>query len=264
MIEIWLPSIARWKVSATIRPPTPASRPLLNSASRSGIASGASLVWFGGFLAGAYRSAGRIDEARGAAEEALSLSEELRHPWAVALARRGLGRIDLVAGELAGAECHLSKALRCSPEWSCPSRSRSRASTWPSSRAVGAIWRPRTSTSGAAGRAYGVGSPGVSGPPRPPGPSARGILRRGRSRRRAVARHRPSITRRRAERRWSRGRMRQPDNGTSSTTPDPHLEVRRDRRAHVGRADHTKVRILDEGRSLAFVILLGLPGDARA
>jgi len=32
-------------------------------------------------LAGAYRSAGRIDEARGAAEEALSLSEELRHPW---------------------------------------------------------------------------------------------------------------------------------------------------------------------------------------
>ena len=34
-IEIWLPSMARWKVSATIRPPTPASRPALNSASRS-------------------------------------------------------------------------------------------------------------------------------------------------------------------------------------------------------------------------------------
>ena len=33
-IENWLPSIARWKVSATIRAPTPFSRPVLNSASR--------------------------------------------------------------------------------------------------------------------------------------------------------------------------------------------------------------------------------------
>ena len=33
-IEMTLPSIARWKVSATMRPPTPVSRPALNSASR--------------------------------------------------------------------------------------------------------------------------------------------------------------------------------------------------------------------------------------
>ena len=33
-IESWLPSIARWKVSATIRAPTPFSLPLLSSASR--------------------------------------------------------------------------------------------------------------------------------------------------------------------------------------------------------------------------------------
>ena len=66
---------------------------------------------FGGFLAGAYRSAGRIDEAREAAEGALSLSEELRYPWSVALARRELGRIDLAAGDLAGAERRLAEAL---------------------------------------------------------------------------------------------------------------------------------------------------------
>ena len=33
-IENWLPSIARWIVSATIRAPTPSSRPPLSSASR--------------------------------------------------------------------------------------------------------------------------------------------------------------------------------------------------------------------------------------
>ena len=66
---------------------------------------------FGGFLAGAYRSAGRIDEAREAAEGALSLSEELRYPWSIALARRELGRIDLAAGDLAGAERRLGEAL---------------------------------------------------------------------------------------------------------------------------------------------------------
>jgi hypothetical protein len=33
-IDAWLPSIARWKVSATIRAPTPVSLPALNSASR--------------------------------------------------------------------------------------------------------------------------------------------------------------------------------------------------------------------------------------
>jgi len=66
---------------------------------------------FAGFLAGAYRSAGRIDEAREAAEGALSLSEELRYPWAIALARRELGRIELGAGDLLGAERHLGEAL---------------------------------------------------------------------------------------------------------------------------------------------------------
>ena len=66
---------------------------------------------FGGFLAGAYRSAGRIEEAREAAEGALSLSEELRYPWSIALARRELGRIDLAAGDLAGAERRLAQAL---------------------------------------------------------------------------------------------------------------------------------------------------------
>ena len=34
-IEFLLPSVARWKVSATNRPPTPVSLPLLSSASRS-------------------------------------------------------------------------------------------------------------------------------------------------------------------------------------------------------------------------------------
>jgi hypothetical protein len=33
-IDAWLPSMARWKVSATIRPPTPVSLPRLSSASR--------------------------------------------------------------------------------------------------------------------------------------------------------------------------------------------------------------------------------------
>jgi class 3 adenylate cyclase/tetratricopeptide (TPR) repeat protein len=66
---------------------------------------------FAGFLAGAYRAAGRIDEAREVAERALSLSEELRYPWAIAHARRELGRIDLAAGDLAGAERHLGEAL---------------------------------------------------------------------------------------------------------------------------------------------------------
>ena len=33
-IENVLPSIARWNVSATMRPPTPVSRPELSSASR--------------------------------------------------------------------------------------------------------------------------------------------------------------------------------------------------------------------------------------
>ena len=32
-IDVRLPSIARWKTSATIRPPTPVSRPPLSSAS---------------------------------------------------------------------------------------------------------------------------------------------------------------------------------------------------------------------------------------
>jgi DNA-binding SARP family transcriptional activator/class 3 adenylate cyclase len=66
---------------------------------------------FGGFLAGAYRSAGRVDEAREAAEGALSLSEELRYPWSATLARRELGRIDLAAGDLTGAERRLGEAL---------------------------------------------------------------------------------------------------------------------------------------------------------
>ncbi|HSI30950.1 MAG TPA: hypothetical protein VK951_06440, partial [Miltoncostaeaceae bacterium] len=66
---------------------------------------------FGGFLAGAYRSAGRIDEAREAAGGALSLSEELGYPWSVTLARRELGRIDLAAGDLAGAGRRLGEAL---------------------------------------------------------------------------------------------------------------------------------------------------------
>jgi DNA-binding SARP family transcriptional activator/class 3 adenylate cyclase/tetratricopeptide (TPR) repeat protein len=66
---------------------------------------------FGGFLAGAYRSAGRLDEAREAAEGALSLSEELRYPWSITLARRELGRIDLAVGDLARAERALGEAL---------------------------------------------------------------------------------------------------------------------------------------------------------
>jgi DNA-binding SARP family transcriptional activator/class 3 adenylate cyclase len=66
---------------------------------------------FGGFLAGAYRRAGRIDEAREAAERALSLGEELGYPWAITLARRELGRVDLAAGNLAGAERRLGEAL---------------------------------------------------------------------------------------------------------------------------------------------------------
>jgi hypothetical protein len=33
-IDVWLPSMARWKVSATIRAPTPFSLPWLSSASR--------------------------------------------------------------------------------------------------------------------------------------------------------------------------------------------------------------------------------------
>ena len=66
---------------------------------------------FGGFLAGAYRSAGRLEEAREAAERALSLSEDLRYPWSIALARRELGRIDLASADLASAERRLGQAL---------------------------------------------------------------------------------------------------------------------------------------------------------
>jgi len=66
---------------------------------------------FGGFLAGAYRSAGRIDEARQAAEGALSLSRRLGYPWSTALAQRELGRVALAAGDLAGAESRLDEAL---------------------------------------------------------------------------------------------------------------------------------------------------------
>ena len=64
-----------------------------------------------GFLAGAYRSAGRIDDAREAAAGALSLSRTLRYPWSIALAQRELGRVDLAAGDLAGAERRLGAAL---------------------------------------------------------------------------------------------------------------------------------------------------------
>jgi tetratricopeptide (TPR) repeat protein len=66
---------------------------------------------FGGFLAGAYRCAGRIDEAREAGEGALSLGEELGYPWSITLARRELGRIHLAAGDLARAERRLGEAL---------------------------------------------------------------------------------------------------------------------------------------------------------
>jgi class 3 adenylate cyclase/tetratricopeptide (TPR) repeat protein len=66
---------------------------------------------FAGFLAGAYRLAGRIEEAREAAEGALALSEELRYPWSIALARRELGRIHLAAGDLASAERRLGESL---------------------------------------------------------------------------------------------------------------------------------------------------------
>jgi tetratricopeptide (TPR) repeat protein len=64
-----------------------------------------------GFLAGAYRSAGRIDDAREAAQGALALSQKLRYPWSIALAQRELGRVDLAAGDLAGAERRLDEAL---------------------------------------------------------------------------------------------------------------------------------------------------------
>jgi tetratricopeptide (TPR) repeat protein len=66
---------------------------------------------FRGFLAGALRGAGRVEEAREAAEAALSLSEELRYPWSIALARRELGRVGLAEGDLAGAERRLDQAL---------------------------------------------------------------------------------------------------------------------------------------------------------
>jgi tetratricopeptide (TPR) repeat protein len=66
---------------------------------------------FGGFLAGAYRSAGRVDEAREAAERALSLSRRLGYPWSTALAQRELGRVALASGDLAGAESRLGEAL---------------------------------------------------------------------------------------------------------------------------------------------------------
>jgi tetratricopeptide (TPR) repeat protein len=66
---------------------------------------------FEGFLAGAYRLAGRIDEAREAADGALVVSEELGFPWAIALARRELGRIELEVGDLSGAERLLRAVL---------------------------------------------------------------------------------------------------------------------------------------------------------
>ena len=66
---------------------------------------------FRGFLAGPDRSAGRLEEAREAAEGALSLSEELRYPWSIALARRVAGRIDLAAGDLAAPSAAWSAAL---------------------------------------------------------------------------------------------------------------------------------------------------------
>jgi tetratricopeptide (TPR) repeat protein len=66
---------------------------------------------FTGFLAGAHRSAGRVEEAREVAEGALALSDKLRYPWSVALARRELGRVALASGDLAGAESRLCEAL---------------------------------------------------------------------------------------------------------------------------------------------------------
>ena len=41
----------------------------------------------------------------------MSLGEELRYPGSIALARRELGRIDVAAGNLAGAERRLGEAL---------------------------------------------------------------------------------------------------------------------------------------------------------
>jgi DNA-binding SARP family transcriptional activator/class 3 adenylate cyclase len=66
---------------------------------------------FAGFLAGAKRSAGRIEEARRTAVGALSLSDELRYPWSAALARRELGRIELALGDASEAERNLEEAL---------------------------------------------------------------------------------------------------------------------------------------------------------
>ncbi len=126
---------------------------------------------FGGFLAGAYRSAGRIEEAREAAEGALSLSEELRYPWSVALARRELGRIDLAAGDLAGAERRLGEALEAFSGMDAALRGRRHAPR------PGRARRPsgRSGGRGGAARALprglcGGGCARVSGPCRVAGP----------------------------------------------------------------------------------------------
>ena len=69
-------------------------------------------IWFQAYLGEAYLLDGQFDSARNLAQQAWNLSENVQHPWGVALAQRLLGRIGNAQGDTAMATEHLGKALQ--------------------------------------------------------------------------------------------------------------------------------------------------------
>ena len=69
-------------------------------------------IWFQAYLGEAYLLDGQFDSARNLAQQAWNLSENVQHPWGVALAQRLLGRIGNAQGDTAMAAEHLGKALQ--------------------------------------------------------------------------------------------------------------------------------------------------------
>ena len=146
---------------------------------------------FGGFLAGAYRSAGRIDEAREAAGGAFPQrgSCATRGP---SRSRAGARQIDLAAGDCRG-RAPLGEALEVfaglEKAFEVAVTHLDLASRAPPGAPEG---RPNTSRSaGSASRRSA--RPPISNAPRVR-PACRGVPRGGRSRRRALAGYRPLIT----------------------------------------------------------------------
>ncbi len=69
------------------------------------------LGWFSAFLAEAYLSSGRLDDARLRAEAGLAFTRDTRFWYGAGLAQRALGRVARQAGRDDLADAHLSEAL---------------------------------------------------------------------------------------------------------------------------------------------------------